>query len=343
MASEFRFYTRNQRPRRAAAACSIIVAVLLIPLPAAGQAEGPTTAARTPWGDPDLQGIWYFGTVTPMERPPELAGRAVLTEEEAAAFEQRYAAARDRPNPRIGEACPEEFFACEGSGLAYEWRIWLDLGTTVVSTRRTSLVVEPPDGRIPALTPAGEARLLAEQAAFARAAGPEDFFLHDRCVVGYNSGPPMTPGPSLNIMQVFQSPGFVAIRPEIGDARVIATDGRARGAFRQWQGQPRGRWDGDTLVVETRHARVFMNATRATPWLRLVERFTRTDNDELLYEVRVDDPTTWTRPWAFELPMTRSAGPLYEYGCHEGNYSLPVMLGGARRAEREAAAASPAR
>ena len=331
---------RNHRQRLAAAACSIAAAVLLAAVPAAGQTQSPTTSARTPWGDPDLQGIWYFGTVTPMERPEELAGQTVLTEEEAAAFEQRYATARDRPNPRVGEECPEEFFACEGSGLAYEWRIWLDLGTTVVSTRRTSLVVDPPDGRIPALTPAGEARRQAELAAYARAAGPEDFLLHDRCVVGYNSGPPITPGPSLNLVQVFQSPGVVAIRPEIGDARVIPTDGRPRPAFRQWQGQPRGRWEGDTLVVETRHARVFMNATHATPWLRLVERFTRTGDDELLYEVRVEDPTNWTRPWAFELPMTSHAGPLYEYGCHEGNYSMPVMLGGARRAEREAAAAA---
>ena len=332
----------NRRQRLAPASCSIAAALLLAAAPAAAQADSPSTAPRTPWGDPDLQGIWYFATVTPMERPEALAGQAVLTEEEAAAFEQRYAAARDRPNPRVGEECPEEFFACEGSGLAYEWRIWLDLGTTVVSTRRTSLVVDPPDGRIPALTPAGEARRQAELVAYARAAGPEDFFLHDRCVVGYNSGPPLTPGPSLNLVQVFQSPGFVAIRPEIGDARVIPTDGRPRGTFRQWQGQPRGRWDGDTLVVETRHARVFMNATQATPWLRLVERFTRTEADTLLYEVQVEDPTTWTRPWAFELPMTRSAGPLYEYGCHEGNYSLPVMLGGARLAERNAATA-PAR
>ena len=309
--------------------CTAIVAVLLFaPLPAAAQGD------RTPWGDPDLQGIWYFGTVTPMERPASMAGQAVLSEEEAAAYEQRIAEARDRPNPRIGEECPEEFFACDGSpGLGYEWRIWLDLGTTVVSTRRTSLVVDPPDGLIPELTPAGSGRRLAAQLAFVRASGPEDLFLHDRCMVGINSGPPMTPGPSLNLVQIFQTPGVVAIRPEIGDVRVIPTDGRARGTFRQWQGQPRGRWEGDTLVVETRHARVFMDATHATRWLHLVERFTHTD-DELLYEVRVDDPTTWTRPWAFELPMTSHAGPLYEYACHEGNYSLPVMLAGARREER---------
>ncbi|MCY4602503.1 MAG: hypothetical protein OXF27_21575 [Acidobacteria bacterium] len=314
--------------------CGIAAAVLLLPAQVAGQGGSPSTSARTPWGDPDLQGIWNFGTLTPMERPESLADQAQLTEEEAAAYEQRHAVARDRPNPRVGEECPEEFFGCDNSGLAYEWRIWLDLGTRVVSTRRTSLVVDPPDGRIPALTPAGEERRKAAGAAFLRAAGPEDLFLHDRCMVGYNSGPPLTPGPSLNIMQVFQSPGFVAIRPEIGDARVIPTDGRPPAAFRQWQGHPRGRWEGDTLVVETRHARVFMFATSATALHRLEERFTRTGDDELLYEVRVEDPTTWTRPWTFELPMTRSAGPLYEYGCHEGNYSITNMLSGARRTEQ---------
>ena len=332
----------NRRHRREAMSCGIVVAALLAPLPVAGQGDSPAPSARTPWGDPDLQGIWNFGTLTPMERPESLADQALLTEEEAAAYEERHAVARDRPNPRVGEECPEEFFGCDNSGLAYEWRIWLDLGTRVVSTRRTSLVVDPPDGRIPALTPAGEERQEAAGAAFLRAAGPEDLFLHDRCMAGYNSGPPLTPGPSLNIMQVFQSPGFVAIRPEIGDARVIPTDGRPWAAFRQWQGHSRGRWEGDTLVVETRHAKVFMFAASATPALRLVERFTRTAAGELLYEVRVDDPTTWMRPWTFELPMTRSAGPLYEYGCHEGNYSITNMLSGARRTE-QARAESAAR
>ena len=328
---------RNRCHRLGVTCWWIAVIAVFTVSPAAGQGESPSQAAHTPWGEPDLQGVWNFGTLTPMERPESLAGQAVLTEEEAAAYEQRHAAARDRPNPRVGEECPEEFFGCENSGLAYEWRIWLDLGANVVSTRRTSLVVDPPDGRIPALTPAGEERRNAAGAAFVRAAGPEDLFLHDRCMAGYNSGPPLTPGPSLNIMQVFQSPGIVAIRPEIGDFRVIATGSRPHPAFRQWQGHRQGRWEGDTLVVETLHARVFMFAASATAEHRLEERFTRTSDDELLYEVRVDDPTTWTRPWAFELPMTRAAGPLYEYGCHEGNYSITNMLAGARRAERQGA------
>ena len=159
-------------------------------------------------------------------------------------------------------------------------------------------------------------------------------------MAGYNSGPPITSGPSLNLMQVFQSPGFVAIRPEIGDFRVIPTDGRPQGTFREWQGHSRGHWDGDTLVVETTHARVFMLAAPATASLRLVERFTRTGADTLLYEARVEDPTTWTRSWAYELPMTSSAGPLFEYGCHEGNYSITNMLRGARMAEQNGAAAN---
>ncbi len=324
------------------ASCSIVTAVLLLaPVPAAGQAGPPPSP--TPWGAPDLQGIWSFATLTPMQRPAELAGRAVLTAEEAAAYEQRDAEIRSRPNPAtFDEACPEDFPFCSQAPLAYEFRIWLDRGTTVVSTRRSSLVVDPPDGRIPALTPAAQAQREAARAASLRARGPEDRSTVDRCIVGFNAGPPVTPGPYLNHLQVFQSPGYVALLPEMGDARVIPTDGRPRGAFRQWQGQPRGRWEGSTLVVETRHARTFMRDP-AGPALRLEERFTRADDGTLLYEVRVDDPTTWIRPWAFEVPMTRSAGPLYEYACHEGNYAMPNILSAARAEERASAPSPPTR
>ena len=319
------------------ASCSIVGAwLLLAPVPAAGQAADQ--APHTPWGAPDLQGIWSFATLTPMQRPAELAGRAVLTEEEAAAYEQRDAEIRSRPNPAtFDEACPEEFPFCSQAPLAYEFRIWLDRGTTVVSTRRSSLVVDPPDGRIPALTPAAQARRDAARAASLQAHGPEDRSTVDRCIVGFNAGPPVTPGPYLNHLQVFQSPGYVALLPEMGDARIIPTDGRAHGTLRQWRGDSRGRWEGGTLVVETVHARTFMREP-ASPALRLEERFTRAGDGTLLYEVRVDDPTTWTRPWAFEVPMTRSAGPLYEYACHEGNYAMPNILSAARAEERGASA-----
>ena len=315
--------------------------LLLAAAPAAGQAAGQ--APLTPWGTPDLRGIWSFATLTPMQRPAELAGRALLTEEEAAAYEQRDAEIRSRPNPAtFDEACPEDFPFCSQAPLAYEFRIWLDRGTTVVSTRRSSLVVDPPDGRIPALTPAAQAQRDAARAASLRAHGPEDRSTVDRCIVGFNAGPPVTPGPYLNHLQVFQSPGVVALLPEMGDARIVPTDGRAHGTLRQWRGDSRGRWEGGTLVVETRHARAFMRDP-ASPALRLEERFTHAGDGTLLYEVRVDDPTTWTRPWAFEVPMTPSAGPLYEYACHEGNYAMPNILSAARAEERASAPSAPTR
>ena len=333
---------RNLGLSAGAASCSIVAAALLAlaPAPAAGQAAGP--APLTPWGAPDLQGIWSFATLTPMQRPAELADRSVLTAEEAAAYEQRDAEIRSRPNPAtFDENCPEDFPFCSQAPLAYEFRIWLDRGTTVVSTRRTSLVVDPPDGHIPALTPAAEARRAAARAAARRAHGHEDRSTVDRCIVGFNAGPPLTPGPYLNHLQVFQSPGYVALLPEMGNARIIPTDGRPHSALRQWRGDSRGRWEGDTLVVETLHTRAFMREP-ASPALRLEERFTQAGDGTLLYEVRVADPTTWTRPWAFEVPMTRSAGPLYEYACHEGNYAMANILSAAR-AEERAAGAPPAR
>ena len=329
---------RNRRLPASAASLSVVAATLLLlaPAPAAAQVDAPPPL--TPWGVPDLQGIWSFATLTPMQRPAELADRAVLTAEEAAAYEQRDAEIRSRPNPAtFDEACPEDFPFCSQAPLAYEFRIWLDRGTTVVSTRRSSLVVDPPDGRIPALTPAARAQRDAARAASLRAHAPADRSTVDRCIVGFNAGPPVTPGPYLNHLQVFQSPGYVALLPEMGDARVIPTDGRPHAGLRQWRGDSRGRWEGATLVVETLHARTFIRDP-ASPALRLEERFTRAADGTLLYEVRVDDPTTWTRPWAFEVPMTRSEGPLYEYACHEGNYAMPNILSAARAEER---AASP--
>ena len=320
-----------------AALLSTIVLVLVAPVPATGQAEEPSASPRTPWGVPDLQGIWSFATLTPMERPAELAGKEVLTEEEAAAYEQRDAEIRSRPNPAtLEDDCPADFPFCSEAPLAYEFRIWLDRGTTVVRTRRTSLVVDPPDGRIPALTPEAEERRVASRAASRGAAGPEARSVVDRCIVGFNAGPPMTPGPYLNHVQVFQSPGWVALLPEMGDARVIPTDGRPHGTQRRWAGDSRGRWEGDTLVVDTTHARAFMRRS-SREHVRLVERFTLVDGGTLLYEVTVEDPTTWTKPWTFEVPMTSSEGPLYEYACHEGNYAMANILSG-QRAEEVAAA-----
>ena len=283
------------------------------------------TAPRTPWGEPDLQGIWDFATITPMERPTELAGKEVLTEEEAVEREAQAAQRRvDRP-PRQGDTGSYNQF-------------WFDSGTKVISTKRTSLVVDPPDGKIPPVT--SEARQRAEaRAAVTRrpAAGPEDLDLATRCILGFNAGPPMVPGAYNNNVQLFQTPGSVVILNEmVNDARVVPLDGRPHlpKNIRQWRGDSRGRWEGNTLVVDTTNFRDQTNFRGATASLHVVERFTRVDDGTLLYEFTVDDPMTWTRPWSAAVPMTKTEGPIYEYACHEGNYGMLNILTGARAQEK---------
>jgi len=310
------------------------VVLLLAPDPVTGQA--PTAAAktsatgtppRTPWGEPDLQAIWDFATITPMERPKEQAGKEVLTAEEAAELEKQATQRRvDRP-PRAGETGSYNQF-------------WFDSGTNVISTRRTSLVVDPPDGRIPPLTPEGKKRAEAVAAARQRpAAGPEDTDLATRCILGFNAGPPMTPGAYNNNVQLFQTPGYVVILNEmINDARIVPLDGRPHVPqnVRQWRGDSRGRWEGNTLVVDTTNFRDETNFRGASATLHVVERFTRVAADTLLYEFTVADPMTWIRPWSAAAPMTKTKGPIFEYACHEGNHGLANILSGARAEEKAA-------
>ena len=320
--------------------------VLLAPVPVEGQiaTTGAQTGAsgtvrRTAWGQPDLQGVWDFRTLTPMERPEELADKQVLTAEEAAQFrEGRLAeiAARDDEVPADIVGNYNQF--------------WFDRGTTVVETNRTSLVVDPPDGRIPPLTPAAQERQVAIEEARRGIGGDEPTpggWLDDlgpgglrvRCILGFNSGPPMTPSAYNNYVQLIQTPEQVVILNEMNhNARIVPLDGRPHLGphLRQWVGDSRGRWDGDTLVVETTN---FLRETavlqgQSTANLHLVERFTRVDADTLLYEVTIDDPTTWTRPWTYAVPMMKNSEPLYEYACYEGNYAMEVILAGARAKER---------
>lgn len=340
-------YTRMSRPFLAFIAAVALVA----PASVAGQAERPEsrprtalrTSLRTPlltsWGHPDLQGIWDFATITPLERPKELAGKEVLTAEEALEFEQRTLQQRN-PDRRDGGAQADV-------GRAYN-RFWWDFGTSVVKTRQTSLIVDPADGRIPPLTAEGQKRADARAVVRQRAAtGPEDRNLWERCIMGANAGPPMVPGPYNNFVQLFQTPEYVVIFNEmINDARVVKID-NARvvplGArphlppnIRLWKGNSRGHWEGATLVVDSANFRDESNFRGASASLHLVERFTRLDADTLLYEFTVNDPVTWTRPWSARIPMRKSEGPIFEYACHEGNYGMFNMLTGAR-AEEEAA------
>ncbi len=315
-----------------------VAAVALASVPAAGQ-ELP----RTPWGAPDLQGVWDFRTLTPMERPDDLEAKDVYTEEEAAEFEARRLA-------EIAALDDEEPADIVGNYNQF----WFDRGTTVVQTNRTSLVTDPVDGRIPPLTAAAEARRAAEARAregtgrhmptpggFTEDLGSNG--LQVRCLMGFNSGPPMEPRAYNNNVQVFQTEDHVVLLTEmVHDARIVPLDGRDQlpADLRQWSGSSRAHWDGDTLVVETTN---FLRETSfmrggSTRNLHLTERLTRVAPDTLLYDVRVNDPTTWTRPWSFVVPMQLNPDPLYEYACHEGNYGLYNILAGALEEQSEAAA-----
>ena len=306
-------------------------------------AAGQTGAGRTAWDDPDLQGVWNYTVDTPLNRPPEFAGRVELTLEEAAAREAQTARTRHaRDNrPAATAAGPE---GLEGAGGNYN-RFWTDAKRTAP---QTSLVVDPPDGRVPPLTPAAE-RWYADvertregvdmdaptAGGFVEDLGPRGLFT--RCILGFNSGPPMSPCCYNENVQIFQTPDHVVLLNEmVHSARIVPLDGRAHlpPGIRQWLGDSRGRWEGDTLVVTTTNftdqVYDFGRMRAGGTGLTLVERFTRTAADELEYRFTIDDPAWYNAPWTVQLPMVPTGGPLYEYACHEGNHSMINILEGAR-------------
>ena len=322
----------------------------LFDVPAA--ARGPAAAGpRTPWGAPDLGGVWDFRTLTPLERPAALGDKAVLTPEEAAelrntALESRNADRRDGGARRDVERAYNDF--------------WWDYGDNLTEDLRTSLIVDPPDGRIPPRADGVDEADQARRAARRRpvrervvigspAHGPEDLGLSERCMLGFNAGPPMLPSAYNNNIQILQTPDHVVIFNEmVHDARIVPLGDvpHLPGAVRQWLGDSRGRWEGDTLVVEstnfTHKTGSFYTIARSYgsgETARLVERFTREDGDGLRYEFTVDDPATFTRPFTATIPMTRTDAPLFEYACHEGNYGMTNLLAGARVQERGETAA----
>jgi hypothetical protein len=300
------------------------------------------TLPRTPDGQPDLQGVWDFRTVTPLERPGTFAGKAVLTDEEAAVFEKETAARTNAD--RRDDATQGLVNGAPGSAdvaRAYN-QFWYDRGTRVVSTKRTSLVVDPPDGKIPPLTPEAEKRRIERAAARERpAAGPEDRSVAERCILGFNSGPPVVPGGYNQNLQLLQTRDYVVIVNEmVHNARIIPLDGRQHANIRQWVGDSRGRWEGKTLVVDTINFYDQTALGNSGPNMHLIERFTRVDDATLLYEFTVSDPTTWTRPWTAQVPMTKSEDSMFEYACHEGNYGMFGILNAARALEKGGAEAA---
>jgi hypothetical protein len=291
-------------------------------------------------GHPDLQGFWNNASLTPLQRPAGLGNKQFFTAEEAAAFERS----------RLQEVNRDRR---DGSGEADAARAyneaWFDRGTRVAKTLRTSLVADPPDGKIPPLTPEAQKKWDRIQAEFALhpGDGPEDRPLPDRCLMFAQVGPPMMPGNYNDNYHIVQTRDFISIRTEMGDiTRVIPLDGRPHlpSSVRQWTGDSRGHWEGTTLVVESTNFRAGKRSRFGVAYdgmtdenLRVVERFTRKSADLIVYQATLDDPTVYTKPWTLEVAMNKVDGPIYEYACHEGNYGMSGILSGFRADEKKAA------
>jgi hypothetical protein len=327
-----------------AAACLFMTSRLVSAQKASGAAGG-SKVPRQADGRPDLEGVWDFRSLTPLQRPPELGNKAVLTAEEAAALE-RSAASASAARP-----------STPGDVGSYN-NFWVDSGPKTSQSRRTSIIVDPADGRLPPVVPGAfrqvgsymEANMPGEPPVRYRGGGlyPEGAEyrgLAERCLVGFNAGPPVLPGGYNQNIQIFQSSAHVAILHEmVHDARIVPLDGRPHlpDSVRQWMGDARGRWEGDTLVIESTNftdKTLSFNDTLTSGMgtgktLHLTERLRRIEADTLEYEFTVNDPATFTRPFTGIIPMKKSNEPIFEFACHEGNYALRNILAGARQKEQ---------
>ena len=316
-----------------AVACALAIAAV----PAAAQSSADSAQPRTAWGDPDIAGVYAQYTTAPLERPEQFGEREFLTDEEFAEIERR----RTSPRELNFESDTEPGTAADVHYNLDQFALGANEGVSSPN-RRTSIVTQPANGRIPAALPQAAER---REAATARTRGrqfdgPEFRSLTERCIVWQQTLPPILPGGYNSNLQIFQSPGYVMIQGEMGDPRVIPTDGRTLpdNLLPQWNGTSVGRWEGDTLVVETTGFRR-ENAWRgSSEKLHVTERFTRVDEDTLDYAFTVVDPETWAEPWGGVYPITEMDNVLFEYACTEGNYGMANILSGERSREREAAA-----
>ena len=316
--------------------CALILLLALAAPAALAQSNDRAMPMRTPDGQPDVSGIFTFRTLTPLERPEQFDGVETLGPEEAAQFEasERIRRNRDLFDPEKGAL----FYRprSEGGVLSYN-EFWYERGIELTSDKRTSLIVDPPDGRRPPRTEEAIARG-RERAAYRREHmydSYENRSMFDRCIMGFNAGPPMTSGTYNNNVMIFQAPGYVAILNEmVHNVRIIPIDDdTAKPPFPQRSGVSRARWEGETLVIETTGFAGGSSSLSSTS-MHLIERLTRIDPDTVAYEYTVTDPTVYTAPYTVMMPFRRLDGTLFEYACHEGNYGLYGILAGARRMER---------
>jgi hypothetical protein len=334
--------------KRQLLAIGVIVAALAPPSLAQAPASRGWKLPRTAEGHPDLQGTWTTQTFTPLQRPKRYAGQEFLTEAEAAELIKLLS--KDGVDPLVtnifGVSDEERSKRVEQNDEThYNNAEWLATAKPkTLSSRRTSLIFDPPDGLIPPQTPEGQKRAAARRA-MAGFDSYESRPNQERCIVWTHEGPPMTPPPYNDILQIMQMPGYVILYRELATApRIIPMDNRPHPSdrIRNWAGHSVGRWEGDTLVVDTTNFNEKVAIQGAGPDLHVIERFTRVSADRIMYQVTLEDPGTWTRPWSLEIPMMATDGRLYEYACHEGNYGLPNILSGARFADREAKDGAPA-
>jgi hypothetical protein len=332
-------------------ALSAIGAVAFIAAPAFAQTTSAAKPAasksksipRADDGHPDLTGIWTNATITPLNRPSKFANKPTLSDEEAKAYEQSDA---KELQAQDGQSDGPLIAAAGSSGTGGYNVLFVDRGSELArvdGVKRTSLIIDPPDGKIPPMTDAGKQRNTARMRQSGGFGGRYDSVkdrpLSERCIIGFGStsGPPMMPVLYNNTYEIVQTPESVMILVEmVHDTRIIRMNGTHKPAnIRQWLGDSIGHWEGDTLVVDTTN---FNDETRfmgSGPDLHVIERFQRLNNGTILYRATIEDPGTWTRPWTVEFPFNATKGPVYEYACHEGNYAMPDILGGARKMESQ--------
>jgi len=304
----------------------LLAALILVRPIAAGQRTSPGAA-------PNFDGIWNSGTATPLERPPQLKDKAFFTPEEAAEWERQIANRNQEPSTQSAS-----------KGIGTYNTFFREFGTRTVKTLRTSIITEPPDGRIPALTPAAAEAKRRRLEGIKNPASAQETGLQDRCLAFVTAGPPMLPYSYNSNYRIMQTRGAFVVHAEmIHDTRIIRLDGRPHppSTVRLWGGDSVGRWEGGTLVVDTTNFNdgggFYGDAGGNFGWdrnLHIVERFSLLDADTLLYRFEIDNPSAFTQPWKGELTMTRASGPIYEFACHEGNYALPNILSGYRATER---------